>query len=82
MRTGPQSTLTEQRVKYNELILKRLNSYLKKNPDIRFTQALHNLDIIVKNPPGKTGTSTPKDTYYEEPVVIWERVEKAYQKLK
>lgn len=84
MRTPPASgdPLKDQRVAYNKLIMKRLQSYLKKFPDIRFTQALHNLDIIVMNPASKTGTVSVKDTYYEEPVVVHERVEKAYKKAK
>lgn len=76
------AALKKQRATYNKLILKRLQSYLDKNPDIRFTQALHNLDIIMMGDPmPKTGLSFPKDTFYEEPVVTSERVEKAIKKL-
>ena len=44
------------RLEANLLILKELETYLKKYPDLRFCQALFALDL-------------DKDTFFQEPIV-------------
>lgn len=48
----------------NKLILKALEQYLDAASDIRFNQALHNLNII----------SVDRDSFYDEPAAVLERM--------
>ena len=61
-----------ERQKYNKLILETLSKLVEKYPDLRFGQILVNAEIITyKN---DYDEMVPKDPYYEEPEVIWERM--------
>jgi hypothetical protein len=51
------------RLDYNLAILATLEAHLRAFPEIRFSQALRNLDIVVPLPDGAGW----KDTYNEEP---------------
>lgn len=53
------------RQEYNLKIVKRLEEYFIANPDIRFFQALWNLNII------ETVSDKIKDKYNEEPKVTY-----------
>lgn len=53
--------LKEQRIRFNEGLLRKLSEYIAKYPDIRFGQALVNLKII--NSVG----GRIQDPFYEEP---------------
>lgn len=53
---------TENRLENNRKILKEICEYIEQNPDIRFIQALWNLNIINRDVKGDI-----VDRYYEEP---------------
>lgn len=57
------------RLEYNNLILDKLTQYLHKYPDIRFGQALVNLNIVKFNKYGSVD-----DPFYEESKVTFERM--------
>ena len=61
-----------ERQKYNKLILETLSKLVEKYPDLRFGQILVNAEIITY----KNGYNevVPRDPYYEEPEVTWERM--------
>lgn len=65
------------RLEYNKQLLKILKDYLETNPDIRFIQALWNLNIIDL----RTVTLSPElrhieivDRFYEEPDETLKRI--------
>ena len=61
-----------KRQKYNKLILEILSKLVEKYPDLRFGQILVNAEIITyKN---DYDEMVPRDPYYEEPEVTWERM--------
>ena len=61
-----------ERQKYNKLILETLSKLVDKYPDLRFGQILVNAEIITyKN---DYDEMVPRDPYYEEPEVTWERM--------
>lgn len=61
-----------ERQKYNKLILETLSKLINKYPDLRFGQILANAEVIIyKNDYDET---VPRDPYYEEPEVTWERM--------
>lgn len=64
--------LTEQRKKDNAAILAVLTQYLEANPDMRFSQALCNLDIVRVWP--ENGHAVWVDEYYLEPGEILKRM--------
>lgn len=63
--------LTEKRKQDNAAILAVLTQYLADNPDMRFSQALSNLDIVQQY--NSDGTAW-KDEYYLEPGEILKRM--------
>ena len=68
--------IVEIRKEYNEKILKELTDYLTKYPDIRFGQALINLNIIEIDEINSTLLFGPKykDPYNDEPITIYNRL--------
>lgn len=68
--------IVEIRKEYNEKILKELTDYLTKYPDIRFGQALINLNIIEIDEKNSTLLFGPqyKDPYNDEPITIYNRL--------
>jgi len=64
----------DSRLTYNLAILAQLESYLKANPDIRFGQALWNLQIVRQTKPQGADGSFWMDGYYEEPKDTLKRV--------
>ena len=64
--------LTEQRALDNLLILTKLAEYIAANPDIRFSQALRNLGIVI-DPDFHMGSSWVNE-YYAEPGEILKRM--------
>jgi hypothetical protein len=56
----------------NQIILNKLTEYLQANPDMRFSQALGNLNIVIN------GYDYPKDNwendYYTEPTEVLKRM--------
>ena len=68
----------EARTKYNVEILFELIKYLEKYPEIRFGQALVNLNIIeTENDPNTLDGIRYKDFYNDEPVMIYNRMKKS-----
>ena len=65
--------LTEQRKKDNAAILAVLTQYLEANPDMRFSQALCNLDIVT-DAMDTSGNKYWLDEYYLEPGEILKRM--------
>lgn len=63
--------LQKQRNKYNRNLLQVLKKYLRENPQLRFTQALHVLSII-----------DSCDRFHEEPKVTYTRVLNTLQRQK
>ena len=65
--------LMDQRLRYNTEILYLLAKYLDQHPEIRFGQALVNLNILERE---DTYSETPKykDPYNDEPIVIHKRM--------
>jgi len=61
------------RQKANLEILNKLGQYLTKYPDIRFSQALVNLDLVVSTR-GEAYDNVWKDEYHIEPQKILERM--------
>ena len=61
---------------HTELILKKLTAYLKKYPDIRFGQALFNLDINQFEPQqqGMIGVNQLRDIYNDSDKSILKRM--------
>lgn len=67
--------LMDQRLKYNTEILYLLAKYLDANPEIRFGQALVNLNIIeTENDPNTMDGIRYKDFYNDEPIVMHKRM--------
>lgn len=68
--------IVEIRKEYNEKILKELTDYLTKYPEIRFGQALINLNIIEIDEKNSTLLFGPqyKDPYNDEPITIYNRL--------
>ena len=68
--------IAEIRKEYNEKILKELTDYLTKYPEIRFGQALINLNIIEIDMENSTLLFGPqyKDPYNDEPITIYNRL--------
>jgi hypothetical protein len=64
--------LTEQRKQDNAAILAVLAQYLEANPDMRFSQALRNLGIVI-DPDFHMGSSWVNE-YYAEPGEILKRM--------
>lgn len=65
------------RLKDNLEVLKILKQYLISNPDIRFSQALANLNIVVRQGSAFdvfTQYKGWKDEYYLEPMFILNRI--------
>ena len=57
---------------YNTAIVEKLRELVNKYPDLRFGQILANAEVIIyKNDYDET---VPRDPYYEEPEVTWERM--------
>ena len=65
--------LMDQRLRYNTEILYLLAKYLDQHPEIRFGQALVNLNILERE---DTYSEIPKykDPYNDEPIVIHKRM--------
>lgn len=61
------------RQKENEIILEKIHSYIKANPNIRFIQALWNLGIITAEN-SVTGGLVIEDRYHEEPSTTLNRM--------
>jgi len=59
----------------NSEILQTLKLYLDNNPQIRFSQALVNLNIIEQEL-DKQGNLITKDPFYEEPIDVLNRIKK------
>jgi hypothetical protein len=76
MEIGNIKKITEVRKSYNERILKELKDYLEQYPDIRFGQALINLNIIEIDEKNSTLLFGPqyKDPYNDEPITIYNRM--------
>jgi len=51
-------------------VMEMVSDYLLDNPDIRFCQALHNMDIIYKDPT----FAYIKDNYHDSDEVTMERI--------
>lgn len=68
--------IVEIRKEYNEKILKELTDYLTKYPEIRFGQALINLNILEIDEKRSTLLFGPeyKDPYNDEPITIYNRL--------
>lgn len=64
------------RLESNKKLLELLEEYLNSNPDIRFIQALWNLDIIDRQVIDACGfeTSFIVDRFYEEPKETLKRI--------
>lgn len=60
--------MNTDRTMYNQRIIELLLQFIKQYPDIRFEQML---EILEKG--------APKDTFYEEPQVTYERMAKNFQ---
>lgn len=57
---------------YNTAIINKLVELVNKHPDLRFGQILADAEVIIyKNDYDET---IPRDPYYEEPEVTWERM--------
>lgn len=73
-------SLIADRVICNNLILTQLTNYINNNPDIRFSQALLNLGIVVQQKVYEDEwlnvTNAWEDDYYVEPDVIINRMSK------
>jgi len=76
--------IVEIRKEYNEKILKELTDYLTKYPEIRFGQALINLNIIEIDRENSTLLFGPqyKDPYNDEPITIYNRLRNWRPKVK
>lgn len=67
--------LMDQRLKYNTEILYLLAKYLDQHSEIRFGQALVNLNIIeTENDPNTMDGIRYKDFYNDEPIVMHKRM--------
>jgi len=67
--------LTEQRALDNLLILTKLATYIANNPDLRFGQALFNLNIVIGfNADQHDPHYVWKDEFYLEPGEILKRM--------
>lgn len=73
--------IVKSREKYNIEILFELIKYLDTNPEIRFGQALINLNILEFDDKNSTLLTGPKykDPYNDESVVIYERIKKSFK---
>lgn len=69
---GKEQKITEVRKRYNERILNELKDYLETYPDIRFGQALINLNIVEMN--NDINNPNIKDPYNDEPITIYNRM--------
>lgn len=68
----------ECREQYNKEILFELIKYLDANPEIRFGQALVNLNIIeTENDPNTMDGIRYKDFYNDEPIIMYNRMKKS-----
>jgi hypothetical protein len=72
MEIGNIKKITEVRKSYNERILKELKDYLERYPDIRFGQALINLNILEMT--DDNDKPQIKDPFNEEPITIYNRM--------
>lgn len=61
-----------ERQKYNKLILETLSKLVEKHPDLRFGQILANTEVIIYE--NDYDEVVPRDPYYEEPEITWERM--------
>lgn len=57
---------------YNTAIVNKLVELVNKHPDLRFGQILANAEVITYE--NDCDEMVPKDPFYEEPEVTWERV--------
>lgn len=67
------------RLECNRELLAILSDYLEENPDMRFSQALINLNIVQEQPDGHLGYErfSWKDEFYLESVELLWRVKEA-----
>lgn len=72
MEIGNIKKITEVRKNYNERILKELKDYLERYPDIRFGQALINLNILEMT--DDNDKPQIKDPFNEESITIYNRM--------
>jgi hypothetical protein len=72
MEIGNIKKITEVRKSYNERILKELKDYLERYPDIRFGQALINLNILEMTDDNEKPQI--KDPFNDEPITIYNRM--------
>jgi hypothetical protein len=66
--------IMKQREEYNTEILFLLAKYLDKHPEIRFGQALVNLNILERDNSEYSEIPKYKDPYNDEPIVIHKRM--------
>lgn len=70
-------TMRDNRLQANRQILELLSDYIEQNPDIRFQQALWNLNIITR-----TGYAKDKvlieDRFYEESDITLDIIRKEH----
>lgn len=77
---GMESTALK-RLRANMELVSRLETYLKNNPDIRFSQALQNLGIVKTTRPVNVESTWVEwqNEFYKEPSEVLERVHKMEQ---